>query len=406
MLKSSLPLEEAPAPGAETPPTASLRLPVDGPWKIALHRDPDGLAPFEPAWAELAGDVPFLHPDWALTWWRHYRTAGMQLFVLTVTDAQGALVGLAPWYTARSLWAGSEVRFLGDGEICSDYLSVCCRAGAEASVARALADWLHGVGRQQHDALCLSGVAAYDHVIELFLERCAEHGTMIDRRLMANSWRAPLAADWETYVQGLSRSRRERVRQICRKQLDTPRARWCQSDSPETAAEAWEIFVRLHQRRRESLNEPGCFNSPRFAAFHREMFDRWQPLGRSRVHWTELDGEPVVVHYDLVGAGGTVFLYQTGMEPLRAAEGPGTLGVIAALRSAIQAGYRAYDFLRGDEPYKAHWRTEPCPIMEYRITPPRGLSGWRRSGRLAVERARQWAKNRLRRPAEIAKNVT
>ena len=39
-------------------------------------------------------------------------------------------------------------------------------------------------------------------------------------------------------------------------------------------------------------------------------------------------------------------------------------------------GYRAYDFLRGDEPYKADWRAQPCPVEEIRIVPePAGGSG-------------------------------
>jgi hypothetical protein len=32
------------------------------------------------------------------------------------------------------------------------------------------------------------------------------------------------------------------------------------------------------------------------------------------------------------------------------------------------------DFLRGDEPYKAHWRAAPQPTFDYRIIPNRRLA--------------------------------
>jgi hypothetical protein len=52
------------------------------------------------------------------------------------------------------------------------------------------------------------------------------------------------------------------------------------------------------------------------------------------------------------------------------------------------------DFLRGDEPYKAHWRAEPRATYDYRVVPNRRLArlrgrvlsltdtvtGWMRSG--------------------------
>jgi CelD/BcsL family acetyltransferase involved in cellulose biosynthesis len=43
------------------------------------------------------------------------------------------------------------------------------------------------------------------------------------------------------------------------------------------------------------------------------------------------------------------------------------------MREAISVGMRNFDFLRGQEVYKQHWRAEPKPT--YRIQLPRSAVG-------------------------------
>src|SRR5207244_453594 len=81
---------------------------------------------------------------------------------------------------------------------------------------------------------------------------------------------------------------------------------------------------------------------------------------RLRLHWLELDGRPVAAEYHIAGED-IVYAYQSGIEPEVLHEEPGHLAAIATLQLAIAQGYRAFDFLRGDEPYKAHWRAQPRP---------------------------------------------
>jgi CelD/BcsL family acetyltransferase involved in cellulose biosynthesis len=39
----------------------------------------------------------------------------------------------------------------------------------------------------------------------------------------------------------------------------------------------------------------------------------------------------------------------------------------ASLRRAIAQGIRIYDFLRGDETFKAHWRAQPREVEDVRV---------------------------------------
>ena len=156
----------------------------------------------------------------------------------------------------------------------------------------------------------------------------------------------------------------------------------------------FQIVTDLHQRRRRSLGQPGCFAAPRFAAFHAEVSRRFHELGLLRLVWTELEGRPVAAEYDFVGPG-TVYYYQTGLEPEAIEENPGWLGLAGSLRRAIEEGYRTFDFLRGDEAYKSSWGAQSWPTIDMRIVAPRAAARWRHAAWRAQQRLRDWAKRRF-----------
>ena len=68
---------------------------------------------------------------------------------------------------------------------------------------------------------------------------------------------------------------------------------------------------------------------------------------------------------------------------------------IATIRHAIEQGQHTFDFLRGDEPYKAHWRAEPMNTITYRIVPRKTLSQVRHGLWLAGDNVKSWVKTGL-----------
>ena len=94
------------------------------------------------AWNRLAADIPFRRWEWCTSWWLNYGGANRSLLVLLVTDAEGTLVGVAPWFLETNVISGRTIRFLGSGEVCSDYTSVLAACGQEQLVAQMVANWL------------------------------------------------------------------------------------------------------------------------------------------------------------------------------------------------------------------------------------------------------------------------
>jgi CelD/BcsL family acetyltransferase involved in cellulose biosynthesis len=355
----------------------------------------------ERPWNELSGGMPLRSWDWLATWWKHYgpvarqvssyhddRPAQRQLYVIAVYrdgagradgDTSGReLAGIAPWYLDRTIVKGNVLRWLGSGEVCTDHLSLICRPHDRESVATAIAEALTTTC-EDWDRLELDAVDADDAAIGLVITALEERGCLASRYPADAFWTLDLPASWEEYLAAISKSHRKQLRRLEREVLESDRVRWHQVRSQEELPRAWEALVDLHQRRRRSLGEPGCFASRAFHDFHRDVVERLFLKDQLRMSWLELDSSPAAAEYHLTD-GTTTFAYQGGVDPERLVEEPGRLSTILCLQSAIDERHACIDFLRGDEPYKAHWRAVSHPAVDYRVVPNRRLARLR--GRL------------------------
>ena len=353
-------------------------------------------------WRRLAQGWPMLAPEWLIPWWQHYGhdASGCrrdELFVLCVCDDQNQLIGLAPWYVTPSNLNGNVIRFLGSGEVCGDYLTVLCSPGRETQVTNVIADWLTshqsqtcsrltGGGEDHWDLLDLDGVEAKDPTMQMLAAACAERGAITHCRSGINCWRLHLPARWDDLPKMVSKPFRRRIRGLQRMYFDTRRARMQVVQTRCDWDRGFHILVELHQKLWESRGEPGSFSAARFAKFHQDATRRLLDAGSLRLCWLEVDGRPVAAEY-LLASAGILYAYQSGRDPTASHHQPGHLLLMAILRAAIDEGYQALDFLRGDEPYKAHWRAQPQPSVAYRILPGTPVSRLRHrvwvTGRLA-----------------------
>jgi len=353
------------------------------------------------AWNLLAGGVPFRGFEWLDSWWRSYGVGpGKELFALAAFDPVDQLIGLAPWYIQQHGASRRVIRFLGSGEVCSDYLTVLCRQGCEENVTLALADWLCGAAqyssdeRPRWDLLELGGIDEGDPTVTRLVEHLVSRGSLVHRRSRSSCWRVKLPGDWKEYLATLSKSHRKQIRRLERNYFRTARAQLHVVERPDELRQGLDVLVRLHQRRRESLGDRGCFSSARFAAFHEETARRLLELGSLRLVWLSVDGRTVAAEYQVLGES-VVYAYQSGIEPTALEHEPGRLITVATLRHAIAEGRRAFDFLRGDESYKAHWRAQPRPTQDIRVLAEARGARLRHNLWLAGGNVKNWIKKSL-----------
>lgn len=393
------------------------------------------LTPYAHIWNQLAGQVPFRRWEWLAGWWRYYGQPNphRRLAVVVVKDTHGSVIGLAPWYEEHSVVRGRVLRFLGGDEVCSDHLTLLCIPGREQDVAQVLAQWLVGAadgrsrktfpvghdpgngstaawGRQSLDAnseafegwdlLELADVDRGEPALEALARSLAERGCWVERAPSGYCWVISLPDNWESFLQCLSKSHRNRLRRISRLFFTTSRAVLHTVHHPDQLPRAMELLVALHRRRRRQLGQADCFVSPHFEAFHRELAPDFLAVGCLELHWLEVDGVPVAAEYHLLGDK-TIYAYQSGISPTPECPSPGEWIHLAIMRRAIEHGYQWYDFLRGDEAYKAYWCAKPQPTETLWMVAPHKKASWRYGVQRTARSMKSWLKKCLGRKTPV-----
>jgi CelD/BcsL family acetyltransferase involved in cellulose biosynthesis len=370
--------------------------------RVELLSRYEDLASLSDEWNALAGDAPLLRWEWLGSWWRHYGR-GHRPFAPAVWSEEDELIGIAPWFLESHPALGRVVRFLGSGEVCTDYLRILAAEGREQEVTDAIADWLDETGNceAQWDQIEFDGAASDEPSIWRLIERLADKGNTLHRRDGMSCWRIELPATWGDYLAQLSKTHRRQVRRALERAEEIVAV--LHVATPETFPRAWEAFVDLHQRRRESLGEPGCFANERFHDFLKEASQQMLAAGSLRLCWLEAGGRPIAVEHMLHG-GNVIYAYQSGVDPERLADEPGRMMAALLIRGAIEEGRAGFDFLRGDEPYKAHWRAQPRRMTEWRIVPRRALPQLRHTAWLAGGAMKHWLQTTYTRFAPAQKS--
>jgi CelD/BcsL family acetyltransferase involved in cellulose biosynthesis len=390
--------------------------------QITRHRNLDSFrAAGQTTWNDLARKVPFRRFDWLETWWRNYSaqpdgtpSGRHELYVLTAADDHGNLVGIAPWYRLCTRSGSRVIRFLGDGEVCSDYLSVLCHDEHSMAVTKAIASWLKSANERcdspntldklcegdRWDRLDFVGVDAEDAVFNCLLAQLRDCENLIHFCPAMNTWRLELPPTWDEFLARLSKQHRNRLRRADRTYFQTGQVQVKRVNCADDWPKFFDILLDLHGRRWNNKGLPGAFASPRFTAFHREISSSWVAADLATLAWLEMDNKPLAVEYRLHGDG-VMYAYQSGMDTDRLDVRPGELANMWAIRNALEQGQHHYDFLRGDEEYKSRWRAQPRPMLAVRVVPPFRTARLRHSAWVAGQNVKQW----LKRSAKLAKSI-
>ena len=301
-------------------------------------------------WNRLAGGNPLRGFAWHANWWKHYQENN-ELFVIAVRDGEGTVVGIAPWFLQQRSGKGRVLAWLGSGDVCSDYQTILLDERQADAITEQLAQWLEAatVSEPGWDLLHLDSVPTADQAVGQFVAHLWSGGNTIHREDGPNCWRIALPPTWEEYVETLSKSHRKQVRRIERRQLQSGRAVLHTVNSEQDLERGFGILIDLHQRRRLSLGEPGCFASEPFSGFLHVVAQQLLGTNQLRLSWVEVEGQPAAVEFQMAG-GGVTYAYQAGVDPELMHEEPGRIINIATIRQAIEEGQHSFDFLRGDEP--------------------------------------------------------
>lgn len=134
---------------------------------------------------------------------------------------------------------------------------------------------------------------------------------------------------------------------------------------------AMDLLFDLHEKRWASKGKSGAFASDTVRDFHRDLAKRLAEKGWLALLFLTVDGAAVAAEYSFDYRQKRYF-YHGGFDPRFAAYGVRTLLHLKSLEMCIAAGFREYDFLRGDEKYKLRWDSQMRKNLEISVV----RKGW------------------------------
>ena len=347
---------------------------------LRLVRDPGELEVLREDWLKLlsrsATNEPMLSPLWLLPWWRVYGQH-RQLTVGLLHDGDD-LVGLAPFHRRR-YWYRPGIPFrrlepLGadvdeqDG-VCSEYLNVIARAGDEERVARRFALGVRERAFGSWDEVVMPYMAGDCPMTDLLLDSFQKEGFLVSREQTTSAPYIPLPAKWDEYLKVLPKRHRYFVVRSLRDFED-----WAAGSAvlrevraPADLEEGKRILTTLHNERWHAAATEGAFARQRFVRFHDEVLPLLLGAGSLEMLWLTVRGEPVAVLYNVVWNNKVTF-YQFGRKvDVPRHVRPGIALLCMAMRRAIEAGRREFDFLGGESMYKSQLALAARPLVQLRF---------------------------------------
>lgn len=313
------------------------------------------LEQFRERWNSLLRANPassiFQTPEWLTAWWQAYGR-NKELFALVFADSTGAIVGIAPLYAGRRRFLGlslTTLRMVGAGSGDSDGLDFITAPGYASECAQAFITWLSG--QKEWQVCALETLPQHSLVADCVFRGIQQSGMSIDSTLTPN-FIIDLPPTWTQYVSSLDPSFRPLLTRYPRRLQSRFAVKFSRCEDAGDLKSQLQTLFDLHQMRWTGRGEIGAFANNERRDFYYRMATAFLQRGWLEFWRLELNGETVGGQF-CFRYNDTVFLLQEGFHPKYAAEKIGYALKAHLLEEVIRTGAKRYDFLGGDDPYKA-----------------------------------------------------
>ena len=317
---------------------------------IEYLRDVESWERIIPEWNDLLAEsfyaFPFLRCEYLRAWWDHLgggEWPSGELRIAVWRDAE-KLSGIAPLFRADR---NGEPRLLliGSTEI-SDYLDLIAAPHRLGAFCSDLLDSLAAMPATEFAALELANLRAASLTIPILETEAARRGWSLEREPLQVCPVIALPNTWEEYLGSLDKKARHEIRRKLRR--------------AEGGEERVELSILGLAGMDEFIRLMAC--DPSKAAFLTPaMRGQFMAIARAaqeaemlELAFLELGGRKAAAFFNFT-FGNRVWVYNSGMDPQYAQYSPGWVLLAMLIRRAIEKGCQAFDFMRGDEPYKFQW---------------------------------------------------
>ncbi len=344
--------------------------------QVGLVTDATSFAALRAEWDDLLTRSEagvFNSWEWLYPWYRRLGSA-RKLYILTTRDHEGRLLGIVPLCLQRRRVLGRAVRrlaFLGETEVCGDYLDVIAAPEDLGRVVEASVAYLVGA-RTEWDVLDLADMDEQAPALPLLKQCFASSGFHVEQATcsVCPTITFPPDATFDGFL-----------RESGRRENYTRRRKWLEKqpgfsieceENPAELALPFSEFLRLHQLRWRADGGSDGIAGPQVEAFHRDATTLLAERGKLQLYTMKVENRTVAALYGIRHKD-TFSYYQAGRDPEWNNRSVGLVLLVETFKRSLESGVRVYDFLRGEEPYKADWNNSSKHTVRLRIYRANGV---------------------------------
>jgi CelD/BcsL family acetyltransferase involved in cellulose biosynthesis len=243
------------------------------------------------------------------------------------------------------------------------------------------------------DALDLRGIPAESPTVQELIAAASARGM---RHAIVPGYTRPaigLEGTWDVYLDARPGRFRYNLRSRLRRLQERGTVNFRSVTRPSEVRWAMVALTELHARRWRGQHTATIFSSSSAARrFYAEAAQRYAERRMLDLTLLEVDGRPVAGILGFVD-GDTYYYYLPAWEPELAPLSPSSLLLAHLVERAYGLGLRRFDFMLGDEPYKARWATEERETVNLVVSAPtlRGQAAF--AALVGTQRARRRARS-------------
>ena len=353
----------------------SSHLGLDPMFQVETTRDIDSLLEDTQQWNSLSRGVPFRETPWLGNWWRtfgHDRVAHL----LVARDDSGTIRGLLPLYVPARASSDSTLAAIGEGEACTDYISVLAAEPDAIAVAEAFGRHLVATaGDSQYgwSLLDLDGVVEGDNVMQALVDTVSRAGAAVHAQSRMSTWVRPVERSWEDHLKTHGKTRRRKMRRWSDKYGEGKEMECVIAETHSHADLLLDRLIEMHQRRWNEVGEDGSYADHEFCLFIRDAAHELLDAGQLYLKALRHNGKLISAELNIIGANRILYSYSSGFDLDHAEVEPGRVLNVDTLQHLYRMNLAGIDFMRGDEKYKQNLSTESRRVLRLRIVAPSWL---------------------------------
>lgn len=319
--------------------------------QLELIEAVDRLREILPAWSAFTetveGLTPFQSPEWLTAWWHHFGSGKLLCFLFRKRDE---VVGIVPCFLHE--WEGRrQLTLVGAG--ISDYLEPAMKPECAEEIVHRLRHYLDSTSNW--DVCDWQDLSLDSPLQSLASEVCDDSPCRV----------IPLEKSFEEYWNDCARSLRQNVRRDKAKAEALGEVRFDVTN--DASPDLLDTLIEMHAARWQRKNQPGMIQGNGSAEFIRDIARQFAHRDMLRIFSIRFN-EKIAAIIVAFTARRRISNYLTAFDPFHERLGFGRTLLYESIRHSFQNGCQAWDFLRGDEPYKLWWRAQKIPKIRLRVT--------------------------------------